>query len=409
MLRHPRPGVIELLPLTISKVLRHMKTPSLLASLLFVLCSLLTGEPQAAEAPIAKERSGWRDPEDGWFDLSEMLAKPGGFVPIVMPITEPAVGFGFAGGPIFLRPRKSEGSEGWTRPNVTAAGGLYTSNQSWGLMGGDFSTWRNDSLQTMVGAAHASINLKYFGEQDTGNTDASTIGFNITMTGLLTKGRLRFGNSKFYGGLQYVFARMDVSPTRSNSDVPSPDGLGRKDRLAGPALSFLYDSRNSLFTPTKGIYTESTWSYFDPSFGGTINFQKFDQVAIGYVPFGTRWTLGVRGDADFSFGNPVFYARPYVTLRGVPAMRYQRQHLAQAEAELRWQFWKRISVVGFGGSAVAWNSASALRRTVDVRAGGAGVRYELARKFGLHYGVDVARGPEDWAIYFQFGSAWMRP
>jgi len=34
--------------------------------------------------------SSWRDPSDGWLDLSEMLAKPGHFVPIMMPITEPA-------------------------------------------------------------------------------------------------------------------------------------------------------------------------------------------------------------------------------------------------------------------------------------------------------------------------------
>jgi hypothetical protein len=46
---------------------------------------------------------------------------------------------------------------------------------------------------------------------------------------------------------------------------------------------------------------------------------------------------------------------------------------------------------------------------MGVVAGGGGIRYLLARKFGLHYGVDVARGPEDWAIYFQFGSAWSRP
>jgi hypothetical protein len=38
-----------------------------------------------------------------------------------------------------------------------------------------------------------------------------------------------------------------------------------------------------------------------------------------------------------------------------------------------------------------------------------GFRYLLARKFGLHAGLDVARGPEEGAIYVQFGNAWMRP
>jgi hypothetical protein len=37
------------------------------------------------------------------------------------------------------------------------------------------------------------------------------------------------------------------------------------------------------------------------------------------------------------------------------------------------------------------------------------LRYEIARKFGLHVGIDVARGPEDTAFYLQVGSAWFRP
>jgi hypothetical protein len=39
---------------------------------------------------------------------------------------------------------------------------------------------------------------------------------------------------------------------------------------------------------------------------------------------------------------------------------------------------------------------------------GGGFRYLLARLFGLKMGIDVARGPEDWAFYVVFGSAWLR-
>lgn len=39
-------------------------------------------------------------------------------------------------------------------------------------------------------------------------------------------------------------------------------------------------------------------------------------------------------------------------------------------------------------------------------AGGAGVRYLLARRQKLAVGRDVARGPEDTAIYFIVGSYW---
>jgi hypothetical protein len=185
--------------------------------------------------------------------------------------------------------------------------------------------------------------------------------------------------------------------------------IGGSSRLGAPSLVVGYDSRDNILTPTKGLFTETAYSYFDRILGRTFYFQRVDQIAIGYLRFNPKLTLGIYTNASLTFGDPVLYARPYVTLRGIPAVRYQRQNLAESELELRWQFHKRFSVVGFGGAAVVWNSSQGPSRTVGVGAGGAGFRYLLARKFGLHYGIDVARGAEDWAIYFQFGSAWMRP
>lgn len=90
-------------------------------------------------------------------------------------------------------------------------------------------------------------------------------------------------------------------------------------------------------------------------------------------------------------------------------MRYQGEDVGQMEAELRWQFWKRFSVVGFVGGGAAWNDFQRFEEAQTVLAGGTGFRYELSRKHGIHIGVDVAVGPADPAIYIQVGSAWMRP
>ncbi|NTV82283.1 MAG: hypothetical protein HGA24_12795, partial [Candidatus Aminicenantes bacterium] len=77
-------------------------------------------------------------------------------------------------------------------------------------------------------------------------------------------------------------------------------------------------------------------------------------------------------------------------------------------AELRWQFWKRFSLVGFGGAGTAWIDLDRFERQSTVGSGGAGFRYELARKYKLHMGVDVTFGPDGGAFYVQLGSAWMR-
>jgi hypothetical protein len=128
-----------------------------------------------------------------------------------------------------------------------------------------------------------------------------------------------------------------------------------------------------------------------------------------FVPLHSRLYLGLRADAAASFGNEPFYLRPFVSLRGAPILRYQGEEVAQIEAELRWQFWRRFSVVGFIGGGAAWNDFERFDSTQSVLTGGTGLRYELARVFGIHMGLDVAFGPDNTAVYIQVGSAWARP
>jgi hemolysin activation/secretion protein len=174
-------------------------------------------------------------------------------------------------------------------------------------------------------------------------------------------------------------------------------------------VSLRYDSLDNLFTPTRGTLSDTSASFFDDAFGGTRDFQLLQQVLIRHWPLSERIFLGARAQANFSFGDVPFYARPFIYLRGIPALRYQGEHAATAELELRWQFHPRISLIGFGGGGLAWTNLESFDREQSAFSGGLGVRYLVARKFGMHAGLDVARGPEEGAIYVQLGNAWIRP
>jgi len=100
---------------------------------------------------------------------------------------------------------------------------------------------------------------------------------------------------------------------------------------------------------------------------------------------------------------------PFVSLRGAPVMRYQGEEAADVETEVRWQFWRRFSVVGFVGAGAAWNDFERRDNVTTVVTGGTGLRYEVARQYGIHAGLDVAFGPDGAVLYIQFGSAWGRP
>jgi outer membrane protein assembly factor BamA len=224
----------------------------------------------------------------------------------------------------------------------------------------------------------------------------------------VVQAKYRFGNSKYWAGLGYALATTKVKFNGTSATSFVPD-LQRESRVGGLIPSLTYDSRDNIFTPIRGTYIEASAGLFSQALGSDGEFQRANLIAMHFLPLHPKLTLGVRGGGTFSFGDVPFYMRPFIQLRGAPVMRYQGDNVAQVEAELRWQFWQRFSLVGFAGTGVAWNDFERFNRTLTVVTGGAGFRYELARKYGLHMGLDVATGPAGQAIYVQFGSAWIRP
>ena len=74
-------------------------------------------------------------------------------------------------------------------------------------------------------------------------------------------------------------------------------------------------------------------------------------------------------------------------------MRYQGRHTLVLETEERWNVSGRWSLIGFLGIGKAFSDAKSFKDQPAYAAGGAGIRYFVARKFDLYGGIDVARGP----------------
>lgn len=344
--------------------------------------------------------------DDGWFDLSTFMDKPYGFLPMVSPITEPAVGYGVWGGPTFISKPSGQAEAGFGRPNISFVGGAWTENDTWAACASDDRQWLDERLQTFVGLVYASINLKFYGVGEDALLKDDPLSYNLRPVGGLVRGKYRLGQSCFWVGLGYQWVE-----TVSEIDVPDTyprlHDIRRDSRVGGLLPLLNYDSRDNIFTPMWGTNVELSAGLFSTALGGDADFQTVNLTIIRYVSPHPRLTVGLRGDGIASFGDVPFYLLPSVSLRGAPAMRYQGEDVAQGELELRWQFWKRFSLIGFGGYGGAWNDFERLENEVTVPTVGTGFRYELARRYGVHAGVDVAWGPDDVAIYVQFGNAWM--
>ena len=348
------------------------------------------------------------DPDDGQLDLSYFLEDPRGFLPIPIVVTEPAVGYGGGGAGMFLRPRREAGDEGWTRPDISAVGAFATQNGTWGAFAGDASRWLDGRLRTLLGAAAGQFNLDFYGLGSEPSSLDQAVRYSLQFAGAVAQVNWQLApKSPWAIGLRYVYADVNPKP-REFAIFPNLADRVRV-KISAPTAIVEFDTRDNIFTPTRGIYAESSWLASREALGASGDFERFQQVLIGWQPLPHDMTLGARGNYAWSSDGTPFFLRPFVQLRGVPAMRYQGDQAASVELEARWQFFGRWSVVAFGGAGTTRTDRQTFVATQNVGSGGVGFRYELARKFGLHAGIDVAHSPGTTAVYLVVGSAWFRP
>jgi hypothetical protein len=362
----------------------------------------------AAATEVPAKTSKFRDPQDGQIDLSSFLATPKRFLPIPLVVTEPAVGYGGGLAAMFIRPRKQAGSEGYARPNMSIVGGIATENGTWIAFAGDSSHWMDDRVQTLAGGGGGELNLDFYGLGIVEDSLDEPVSYTLDSSLLMLQGSWKpKPKSPWSLGLRYIYAQVEPK-LRDEPQFPGLlDAIHMK--ISAPAGVLEFDSRNNLFTPTRGMFAESVYMASSEDLGATEDFERFQQVVMGWIPISDQWTLGMRADYQWSSDGTPFFLRPYIDLRGVAAMRYQGDEMASAEVEARWQFRGRWSLVGASGYGTAHTERNLFSATRDVWSGAVGFRYELARLFGMHAGMDVGFSTGETAIYFQIGNAWFRP
>lgn len=392
--------------------------------------------PRAHEAPCAEdvrrtcERlaatsggsfwSQFRDPQDGAFDTSQWLASKTGFLPVPILITEPAIGLGGGVALTFFHPQE-KGADGKPKrgptgkpvpPSVSVIGGLATENGTWGVFGGHLGIWNDDRIRYTGGAGYVSVNLDYYGlvSEILGRPFA----FNIEGFGLVQDLQFRIADTPLFLGARYVYFQNTVGFERL-LPIPGVEPRELDSAIGGLGAVATYDSRDNFFTPNTGIKAQATLTLWDPVFGSDHEYRTLDLYGLGWCQVSRKVNVGLRLDGRFADGDVPFWAQPFIGLRGIPAMRYQGNEVLVAETEVRWDFTRRWSLVGFTGIGRATRDLADLPKFFEERGEaqnvwnvGGGFRYLLARALGLRMGIDIARGPEEWAFYVTVGSGWLK-
>ena len=178
-------------------------------------------------------------------------------------------------------------------------------------------------------------------------------------------------------------------------EMDRPELLMGQDRLVwniGAGVTFVYDSRDILTRPTKGVYINIS-QLFHPRF--MSNGYAYTTTDFRFDTYGKLWkgailAADIRG--TLNFGNPSWGMMAQVgnscSMRGYYGGRCRDKHKTEAQIELRQHIYKRHGVAVWGGAGTVFDKFSSVRFDRLLPNWGIGYRWEFKKNgnIRLDYG-----------------------
>lgn len=169
-------------------------------------------------------------------------------------------------------------------------------------------------------------------------------------------------------------------------------GMDQHTWNVGAGVSLVYDNRDNLTNPHRGIFLNIN-QMFRPEFMG--NDYAFSTTAFrfdAYQRLGKGTVLAEDIRANFNFGNPSWGMMAELggthSMRGYYEGRYRDKHSLEATVELRQHVWNRNGIVVWVGAGTIFPKFSALRSKQILPNAGVGYRWEFKKNVNvrLDYG-----------------------
>src|SRR4051812_49136899 len=241
-----------------------------------------------------KQKTAKKDkPKDN--SATQPSDKKGSWLFAPIPISSPAIGSGleYAVARVFPLNKKDEISP----PSTVGLGGVFTNNGSRALALGARLYMKEDRFRFVVALGNADVNLDIYGI-------GKSAGDNGTFIPLKTKGKGFISEALFalkkglYVGMrgQYRNLRLSLNQERFDDsdithEVPEKVAavidqigdqlLGQQTASLGPRIQ--WDSRNSTFYPTKGIFMDINADFFGTGLGSKWNYEFYKVAFNKYI------------------------------------------------------------------------------------------------------------------------------
>lgn len=366
--------------------------------------NLYSQVPQANDIH-GKTKAASHEKKKNDFDSTKTTTK-GSFIPVPYIITDQNVGYGAIIALSYLHANKNSAKKD-TPPSITALAGGGTSTKSWTMMLLHSHSWNDDRLRYLGALFYMNFNLNFYQFGSIDLTD-NPIRINLDGWGTFQRIQFRVKESNFFIGPQFSYARI-ISSVAKDQDFIIGDTLDTRifseDNLSSIGLIADYDNRDNTISPKNGFYAGLEGNYNATWIGSSYDFLETEAYFYAYVPL-TKWLYSIyHFDYMHAGDDAPFYLKPFVQLRGAPALRYQGNNTLLLEAQFRAYVYKNWALVAFTGIGTAYDTFSEFSSAEWVYNYGFGARYELAKAFGTRVGLDFAWANQEFGWYVVIGTS----
>ena len=217
---------------------------------------------------------------------------------------------------------------------------------------------------------------------------------------LLRVQRQWFPNFYFGAGFVYSYAETVFEVPNLPDDFTTTKGTYNNISILAS-----FDNRNNVYAPSSGWFIDLNTMLFPTFIGSDNTFTKVKFIANNYHSITEDNILAFRATAEAAVGDVPFQAQTVVgnnDIRGYTNGKFRGDQVYTAQAEWRYFFTPKVGTVAFFGAAVVNDEGEFSELLPGI---GAGARYRVIPEMNINIGIDIAKGKEDWGLYFRISEA----
>jgi hypothetical protein len=231
---------------------------------------------------------------------------------------------------------------------------------------------------------------------------------------LLRERLLRKVKGSFYAGLEVDFQQLsNVSFKKQPEFANAPDPVGiNGSRNIGLGMGLVYDNRHNVLNVRNGIFAETGFLRYHPTWGSDLNFTGFFLDTRFFRPVARKQVLAIQLAGLFNTGTVPFNQLALMggesLMRGYYTGRYRDKNYLASQVEYRWlpfPFSKRFGGVLFMSAGNVASSVPKFNMDNIKVAGGGGLRFLLFPKKDVFTRLDFAFTKESRGFYIFIGEA----